>query len=176
MIIAPFLPGHGPSIEIDADDAQHTSGCIRIANNARGTWPGAAAVPLEGTIVFKWERYRAGLGVRDASAMVEDLLAFCTAYVERPEEFDRTGEYAPPPAAPVSHGNTPSALRAYAAALEIYAAQLEEWKACNGKVAYPEQQYAAFWRCYGEHFACALSSSEEDDDEVSSEDDDTSEE
>ena len=60
--------------------------------------------------------------------------------------------------------------------LEIYAAQLEEWKACNGKVDYPEQQYAAFWRCYGEHFACALSSSEEDDDEVSSEDDDTSEE
>ena len=60
--------------------------------------------------------------------------------------------------------------------LEIYAAQLEEWKACKGKVAYPEQQHRDFWRCYGEHFACALSSSEEDDDEVSSEDDDTSEE
>mgnify|MGYP001572394415 CR=1 FL=1 len=86
MIIAPFLPGKGPSIRLDPD----TDGAVTIEDNTPGAWPGAGPVPPKGTVVFRWERYNpGGFGwATDPRYDAESILAFCLAYVGRPEEFD----------------------------------------------------------------------------------------
>ncbi len=85
MRIAPYLDGHGPVIELQPGD----SGEITIADATPGAWPGAAPVPPVCTVVFRWDRYRAGIGARTDAERANDILSFCLAYVERPSEFDR---------------------------------------------------------------------------------------
>ena len=76
IFLSPYLKGKGPRLKIDLDEG------IMVA------YPGKGKKPIR---VFMWDtrHYRPGIGVHTEIQEVEDVLGFATAYVERPEEFDR---------------------------------------------------------------------------------------
>ena len=76
VIIAPYRKGLGPRLKVDIDNGE------MIAYPGKG----------KRIVVFSWDPddYRPGLGANTEIRQAEDLLGFVTAYVERPEEFDRS--------------------------------------------------------------------------------------
>jgi hypothetical protein len=77
VIISPYRKGMGPRLKID------------LANGIMTAYEGKGKPPRE---VFWWNvaDYKPGLGVQSDIQEADDVLSFANAYVERPEEFDRS--------------------------------------------------------------------------------------
>jgi len=83
VTLAPYIRGRGPRLKIDIDNGK------MIAYEPANPRSGEKA---KRTVVFSWDPYdyRPGLGANTEVRQAEDLLGFVLAYVERPEEFNRS--------------------------------------------------------------------------------------
>jgi hypothetical protein len=78
--VEPYLPGRGPIVEFRPDD---------------DTWRNGVVVSTDPytkntTERFTWTGYRPGLSARTERDYANDIVGFAMAYVDRPEEFDRS--------------------------------------------------------------------------------------
>jgi hypothetical protein len=74
ITVAPYLPGKGPSFEIAADRKPTVT----------AVWPDGSRSPM-----FAGDRFRPSAGRTDLGC-ADDVVGFAVAYVESPEDFDRS--------------------------------------------------------------------------------------
>ena len=177
MIIAPFLRDSGPAIEVD-----EAAGTIAVLKDVRADPDPFARAPVlaQGTVVFRWdpEDYfpsgsvnfsarrrhhgpRGRTGNLTARARAADILSFCTAYVERPGEFDRerSAPVVPPAQGPYPEHGTRLERSEWKRRHKLHTEALEALGAgyfaggANQEM-HAEQFHADWWRIFGAHF-CA---------------------
>ncbi len=77
--VEPYLPGRGPVVEFRPEDDTWRNGVV-------------VSIDTDGAVTerLRWAGYRPGLSARTEREMADDIVGFAMAYVERPEEFDRS--------------------------------------------------------------------------------------